>query len=71
MLSATTGELVLPTAVVARQRVPTGGKYDFKLAPGHYVIDLPHYPGGNVGSWLAVVVRSGVTVHANLPNMCA
>ena len=68
--SATTGKLVLPTDVVARQRVPTGGEFDFNLSPGHYVLYLPHYVDGNVGSWVSVVVRSGVTLHADLPNMC-
>ena len=27
--------------------VPTGGQFDFNLSPGHYVIELPHYGGGN------------------------
>ncbi len=67
---ATSGRLVFPTDVVARQRVPTGGQFDFNLSPGHYVIELPHYTGGNVRTWVSVVVRSGVPVHADLPNMC-
>ena len=66
---ATTGKTVVPTAVVARQQVPTGGEYDFHLPPGHYVIEH-HYLGGNVTTWVSVVLRSGITVHANLPNIC-
>jgi hypothetical protein len=68
--SATSGRLVFPTDVVAHQRVPSGGQFDFNLSPGPYVIDFPHYVGGNVETWASVVVRSGVTVHADLPNMC-
>ena len=67
--SATTGRVVTPTDVVARQRVPTGGQFDFNLPPGRYVIEH-HYIGGNVWTWFSVVVRSGVTLHADLPNMC-
>ena len=66
----THGRLVLPTDVVARQRVPVGGQFHFHLLPGHYVIDLPHYAGGNAGPSLMVTVRKGVTVHANLPDLC-
>ncbi len=92
--SATTGKSVFPTDVAARQRVPTGGEFDFNLSPGHYVIELPYYgdgnnlapwvpgppgvygvvPGGGVsirmGSWVSVVVRGGITLQADLPNMC-
>ncbi len=92
--SATSSRLVFPTDLVARQRVPTGGQFDFDLSPGHYVIELPYYGdgnnlapwvpgppgvyhtvrgggvGGTPGSWVSVVVRGGVTVHADLPNMC-
>ncbi len=68
MLSATTGKNVLPTVVVARQRVPTGGEFDFQLPPGHYVID--HYLGYNMTTWLSVVLRRGITVDANLPDIC-
>jgi hypothetical protein len=50
--------------------ITTGGQFDFNLSPGHYVIGLSHCADGNMGTWVSVVVRSGVTLHANLPNMC-
>jgi hypothetical protein len=56
--------------VVGRQRVASGDEYHFKLAPGRYVIDLPHYVGGNVGTYVSVAVRVSKTVHADLPNDC-
>jgi hypothetical protein len=68
--SAATGKLLLPSDVVARQQVPVGGQFHFRLLPGRYVIDLRHYVGGNVGTWASVTVRGGETVHADLPNMC-
>jgi hypothetical protein len=70
MQTSTWGKVVLPTDVVARQRVPAGGYFHFSLTPGHYVIDLPHYARGNAGPSLAVTVRQAVTVHANLPDLC-
>jgi hypothetical protein len=68
--SATTGKLVLPTDIVARQEVPVGGQFHFRLPPGRYVIDLPHYAGGNVGTWASVTAHAGETVHADLPDLC-
>ncbi|MHB1497583.1 MAG: hypothetical protein ACYCXN_06675, partial [Acidimicrobiales bacterium] len=41
---------VLPSDVVARQRVPAAGEFGFSLVPGRYVIDLaqtlPTTPAG-------------------------
>ena len=68
--SPTTGRLVLPSDVIARQQVPVGGQFHFSFVPGRYVIDLPHYVRGNVGTWASVTVRSGETVHVDLPNRC-
>ena len=70
-LSPTTGKLVFPTDVVARQRVPAGEQFHFSLSPGQYVIELPRYSGGNFGTWASVTVHGGTTVHVVLPNMCA
>jgi hypothetical protein len=61
---------VLPTDVVGRQHVHGGTDYHFTLPLGHYVIDLPHYVGGNVGSDVSVVITSGTTTDADLPNTC-
>jgi hypothetical protein len=61
---------VLPPDEVGHQRVSTGGEYRFALPPGNYVIDLPHYDGGNVGSFVSVVIHAGATVDADLPNTC-
>jgi hypothetical protein len=55
---------------VGRQVVPTGGKYDFILPPGRYVIELPHYVGGNVGSEVTVLVQPGAVDHIDLPDDC-
>jgi hypothetical protein len=68
--SARTGKLVLPTDVVARQGVPVGGQFHFRLLTGRYVVDYPRYVGGNVGTRLSVTVRRGEDVHADLPDMC-
>ena len=35
----------MPQRPCLRQRVPTGGEFDFNLSPGYYVIDLQHYVG--------------------------
>jgi len=61
---------LLPTDVVGREQVPAGGEYRFTLPAGDYVIDLPHYIGGNVGTLISVVIRAGRTIHADLPNDC-
>jgi hypothetical protein len=61
---------VLPSDVVARQRVPTAGEFGFSLVPGRYVIDLAHYARGNVPTWASVTIRSGETSHVDLPNRC-
>ena len=63
-------KMLLPTDVVGRQQVPTGGEYHFALPSGRYVIDAPHYAGGNGLTYVSVVVRAGKTVHADLPNDC-
>jgi hypothetical protein len=68
--SARTGKSVLPTDVVSRQGVPVGMQFHFRLLPGRYVIDLPHYVNGNVGPWVSVTVRGGEVVNADLPDMC-
>jgi hypothetical protein len=68
--SGTVTELRLPNEIVGRQRVPTGGEYHFTLPPGPYVIDLPHYGGGNVGTYVSLVIANGKTVHADLPDDC-
>ena len=69
--SATSGRLIFPTDLVARQRVPTGGEFDFDLSQGHYVIELPYYgDGNNLAPWvpgppgvlLGVVPGGGVSV---------
>ena len=63
-------EQILPSEVVGRQHVAAGADYHFTLPPGHYVIILPHYKGGNVGTDVSATVHAGTTITANLPNTC-
>ena len=56
--------------LVARQRVPTGGQFDFNLSPGRYDIELPYYGDGNsLAPWVpgppgvyGVVPGGGVSI---------
>jgi hypothetical protein len=61
--------LILPREVVARATVGVNKMYRFALVPGHYVL-VAHLPHGNVRPYTQILVKEGVTLHADIPNMC-
>ena len=65
-----TSSAVFPHTVEAQQTVTTNASYQFALAPGDYVFQAHFPPPANVSPFVSVTVRSGVTKHADIPNMC-
>jgi hypothetical protein len=62
--------LVLPALVAARESVAQNQQFRFgHLAPGRYVIRA-RYSGGNVSTYLNVLVAAGKVVDVDLPNIC-
>jgi hypothetical protein len=53
---------VLPTEVVAQQRVGTNETYRFVLEPGRYVIQS--------GVYASVTLQPSDDVHVDVPNLC-
>ena len=53
---------VLPTDVVAQERVGTNETYRFVLDPGRYVIQA--------GVYTSVTLQPGDDVHVDVPNLC-
>jgi hypothetical protein len=66
-----TQQAVFPESVVAEQRVATNGSYRFVLSPGSYVLRA-HYNAtpANSTPWMQVILVSGTTVRADIPNSC-
>lgn len=63
-------QLVLPTAVAAREPVPQNEKFLLdQLAPGPYVI-LAHYAGSNATTFVEVIVAPGQVADVTLPDTC-
>jgi hypothetical protein len=63
-------QMVLPTVVVARERVGQNQRFRLgNLVPGRYVI-LARYTGGNVSTLLEVTVAPGQVAEVDLPNTC-
>jgi uncharacterized membrane protein len=68
-------QVVFPTSVVAEQSVTANGVYRFVLSPGSYVLRA-HYGasvtanGAPLTPWKQIVLMSGTTVKADIPNMC-
>ncbi|MHB1929414.1 MAG: hypothetical protein ACYCUG_08350, partial [Acidimicrobiales bacterium] len=61
---------LMPTGLtLAEQTVRAGGEYRFVLPPGDYALATP-YPGSVYARWVAVTVRAGRTVTADIPNLC-
>jgi hypothetical protein len=61
---------VFPTAVAAQQTVTTNSSYQFVLAPGHYVLRAQYLRPSNAEPFAEVTVKSGATVHTDIPNVC-
>jgi hypothetical protein len=62
--------LVLPALVAAQESVTQNQQFRFgHLAPGRYVIRA-RYSGGNVSTYLNVLVAAGKVVDVDLPNTC-
>jgi hypothetical protein len=59
-----------PRTVEAQQTVTTNTSYQFALAPGDYVFKAHFPPPANVDPFVSVTVKSGVTQHVDIPNMC-
>jgi hypothetical protein len=65
-----TSAAVFPRIVEAQQTVTTNASYQFALAPGNYVFQAHFPPPANAIPFVSVTVRSGVTQHVDIPNMC-
>jgi hypothetical protein len=65
-----TSVAVFPKIVEAQQTVMTNASYQFALPPGDYVFQAHFPPPANVSPFVSVAVRSGVTKHVDIPNMC-
>jgi hypothetical protein len=65
-----TSVAVFPKTVDARQTVTTNASYQFALAPGDYVFRAHFPPPATVSPFVSVTVRSGITTHVDIPNMC-
>jgi hypothetical protein len=63
-------QAVFPESVVAEQRVTTNGLYRFVLGPGSYVLRAHYATFRSFTTWKQVVLVSGTTVSADIPNMC-
>jgi hypothetical protein len=63
------GGFSLPRRVVARETVKVNTRYRFALFPGHYVL-IARMPHANVRPFVEITVREGMTVRADIPNMC-
>jgi hypothetical protein len=61
---------VLPTRVVAGERVAANGTYLFVLEPGEYVLEAQFPPPSNVLPYTAVTVNAGDNLRVDIPNMC-
>jgi hypothetical protein len=62
--------LVLPAPVAAQESVAQNQQFRFgHLAPGRYVIRA-RYSGGNVSTYLSVLVAAGKVADVDLPNIC-
>jgi hypothetical protein len=61
---------VFPRTIAAQRTVTTNASYQFALAPGDYVFQAHFPPPANVSPFVSVTVRSGVTNHVDIPNMC-
>jgi hypothetical protein len=62
--------LVLPVSVAARESVAQNQQFRLgHLAPGRYVIRA-RYSGGNVSTYLTVLVGPGKVADVDLPNIC-
>jgi hypothetical protein len=61
---------VLPTRVVARERVAMNGTYLFVLEPGQYVLEAQFPPPSNVLPYTVVTVSAGDNLSVDIPNMC-
>jgi len=60
---------VFPRRVAGKARVTTYGSYRFVLPPGPYVFTarLPH---SNAAPFVQVIVKRGVQLHFDIPNIC-
>jgi uncharacterized membrane protein len=63
-------QVVYPTSVVGEQSVTTNGSYRFVLSPGNYVLRAHYASSVNFTPWKQIVLMSGATVKADIPNMC-
>jgi hypothetical protein len=61
---------VLPTTVVATERVGVNDSHRFPLPPGDYILRAHFPPPANIEQWTAVTVRAGQTEHVDIPNTC-
>jgi len=62
--------LVLPAVVAEQESVTQNQQFRFgHLAPGRYVIRA-RYSGGNVSTYLNLLVAAGKVVDVDLPNTC-
>jgi hypothetical protein len=60
----------LPTTIVATQTVGTGGRFQFSLPAGHYVLVGHYSTPTSIAPWVQVTVTAATTTSQNIPNRC-
>jgi len=64
------GQPVLPKGVVARERVPTNGTFQFVLDPGQYVLTAEFPPPANIVPFSPVTLQPGEDLRVDISNQC-
>lgn len=70
LIQPKSGPPLFPTTIVAKETVKANELYRFVLRPGDYVLQGQFPPPSNVLPFRSVTVVSGVTIEADIPNMC-
>jgi len=64
------GEPIFPSTFVAQESVQANQLYRFVLKPGPYVLIAQFPPPSNVAPFRSLTVQSGMSIEADIPNMC-
>jgi hypothetical protein len=63
-------EPAFPTGVVAQERVPAGGTFQFVLEPGQYVLTTEFPPPSNYIPYSTLTLQPGDNLRVDIPNQC-
>ena len=64
------GQPVFPTGIVARERVPDSGTFQFVLDPGQYVLTAEFPPPANVVPFSTFTIEPGDDLRVDISNQC-